>query len=299
MAISLKPIDQQVMVITGASSGIGLATVEAAAQQGAKLVLASRSEETLSEIVSEINASGGEAIYVVADVGDRKQVEQIAQAAINRFGRIDTWVNDAGGSIYGRLDEVSEEDNRRLFDTNFWGVVNGSLVALPHLKVNGGALINLGSEVSDAVVPLQGMYSASKHAVKGFTDALRVEVEELDKAPVSITLIQPTAVNTPFPQHARNYMDKEPKLPTPQIDPHQVAQAILDAATKPTRDIKVGMMSKINTAAHKILPGLAQKLEAKQASRQQYDEMPRNPEGALYQPGGTGQVYGSGGAVRH
>src|SRR4029079_11582679 len=106
-----------------------------------------------------------------------------------------------------------DEDNRRLFDTNFWGVVYGSLAALPHLKTNGGALLNVGSEVSEAVVPLQGMYSASKHAVKGFTDALRVEIEEIDGAPVSITLIQPTAVDTPFPQHARNYMANEPKLP--------------------------------------------------------------------------------------
>jgi short-subunit dehydrogenase len=299
MALSLKPINQQVMVITGVSSGIGLATVEAAAAQGAKLVLASRSEETLSAFADEINNGGGEAIYVVADVGDRKQVERIADAALNRFGRIDTWVNDAGGSIYGRLHEVPEDDNRRLFDTNFWGVVNGSLVALPHLIAHGGTLINLGSEVSDAVIPLQGMYSASKHAVKGFTDVLRVEIEEIDKAPVFITLIQPTAVNTPFPQHAKNYMDKEPKLPTPQIDPRQVADAILHAATKATRDIKVGMMSKINTTMHNVLPALAEKIEAKQAGRQQYDESPRNPEGALYRLGGTGQIYGSGGRMHH
>ena len=114
---------------------------------------------------------------------------------------------------------MTEDDSRRLFDTNFWGIVNGSLAALPYLKANGGALINIGSEVSEAIVPLQGMYSASKHAVKGFTDALRVEVEELDRAPVTITLIQPTAVDTPYPQHAKNYMDKEPRLPPPLIDP--------------------------------------------------------------------------------
>jgi short-subunit dehydrogenase len=292
MAVSLKSLDKQVIVITGASSGIGLATAEAAAKQGAKLVLAARSAKTLNEIVQNINAAGGQAIHVVADVAERQQVEKIAEAAISRFGRIDTWVNDAGVSIYGRLDEVSEKDNRRLFDTNFWGLVNGSLTALPYLKKDGGALINVGSEVSDAVVPLQGMYSASKHAVKGFTDALRVEIEEVDKAPVSITLIQPTAVSTPYPQHAKNYMSQEPKLPTPMIDPEDVADAILKAATKPQRDIKVGAMSKVNTTISKIAPSLGDKMSAKQVDRQQYDAAPRDPEGTLYKPGEEGRVHG-------
>ncbi len=147
------------------------------------------------------------------------------------------------------------------------------------------------------MVPLQGMYSASKHAVKGFTDALRVEIEKVDKAPVSITLIQPTAVNTPYPQHARNYMDQEPKLPTPMIDPEQVAEAILGAATKATRDVKVGAMSKVNTAVSKVAPSLGDKLSAKQVDRQQYDERPRDPDGALYKPGGTGQIHGQGSAA--
>jgi short-subunit dehydrogenase len=294
MAPTLKPLDQQVIVLTGASSGIGLATAQAAAKQGAKLVLASRSERTLDEVVQRIHNSGGEAISVVADVADRRQVERIAEAALARFGRIDTWINDAAVSIYGRLDEVSEEDSRRLWDINFWGVVHGSLVALPHLRAQGGALINVGSEVSEAVVPLQGMYSASKHAVKGFTDALRVEVEEVDEAPVSITLIQPTAVDTPFPQHAKNYMDREPKLPTPMIDPEQVAEAILEAAVKPKRDVKVGAMAKLNTAVTKVAPSLGDKMSALQAGRQQYDEPPRHPEGTLYKPSESGRTHGTG-----
>lgn len=295
MAVSLKPLDQQVIVITGASSGIGLATAEAAAKEGAKLVLAARSEQTLHEVVQRINAEGGDAIYVTADVSDRQQVRGVAEAAVQRFGRIDTWVNDAGLSIYGRLDEVSEEDSRRLFDINFWGVVNGSLVALPFLLRQGGVLINVGSEVSEAVVPLQGMYSASKHAVKGFTDALRVEIEEVDKARVCITLIQPTAVDTPFPQHAKNYMDQEPKLPTPRIEPQKVAEAILKAAVKHERDVKVGAGAVLNTTLGKVAPGLGDKMSAKQADRQQYQEAPRNPEGTLYKPGESGQTHGSGG----
>ncbi|HSU84501.1 MAG TPA: SDR family NAD(P)-dependent oxidoreductase, partial [Thermoanaerobaculia bacterium] len=120
MAVDLKPLDQQVIVITGASSGIGLATAMAAAEQGARLVLAARAGQALDEICQRIKAGGGQAIYVVADVGKREQVEHVAEAALQKFGRIDTWVNDAGVSIYGRLDEVTEEDSRRLFDTNFW-----------------------------------------------------------------------------------------------------------------------------------------------------------------------------------
>jgi short-subunit dehydrogenase len=293
--MDLKKLEDQVVVITGASSGIGLATAQAAAQRGARVVLAARNVDTLERVCRDIEAAGGSAMAMEVDVGRRDDMERLARTAVDRFGRIDTWINNAGVSIYGRLEEVSEADSRKLFDTNFWGVVNGSLAALPHLRRQGGALINVGSEVSDAVVPLQGMYSASKHAVKGFTDALRVEVEEVDDAPVSITLIQPTAVDTPYPQHAKNYMDNEPKLPTPQIEPEKVAEAILGAAEKPERDVRVGAMSVMNTIAAKVMPSAADKLSAMQADRQHYDEPPRNPDGALWQPGGEGMVRGSGG----
>jgi short-subunit dehydrogenase len=259
---SHKPLNEQVMVITGASSGIGLTTALHAARQGARLVLIARSAETLKALAGRIASDGGEALHVVADVADRQKMEEAAQEAVRRFGRIDTWVNNAGVSIYGRLDKVSETDSRRLFDVNFWGVVNGSLAALPHLKRSGGALINLGSEVSESVSPFIGMYAASKHAVKGFTDALRVEIEEMDAEPVSITLIQPTAVNTPFPHHAKNYMDREPKLPPPVIEPDQVAEAILKAATAGGRDVKVGAMAVVNTAVSTLLPGLGDKMSA-------------------------------------
>jgi short-subunit dehydrogenase len=297
MAVKLKPIDEQVIVITGASSGIGLCTAQMAARKGAKVVLSARSGETLQSLVQQLNADGCEAISCEADVADRSAMENLAQTALARFGRIDTWVNNAGVAIYGRLDEVSEEDSRRLFDTNFWGVVNGSLVALPHLKAQGGALINVGSEVSDAVAPMLGMYSASKHAVKGFTDALRIEIERLDNAPVSITLIQPTAVDTPFDAHGKNYMPKEADLPTPMIDPEKVAEAILDAAQKPTPNVKVGAMATVNAFVAKNLPSLGERMAAKQAEKLHREEPERDPEGALHvsgeQFGESGQTHGN------
>ncbi len=292
MKHQLKPVAEQSIVITGASSGIGLATALAASALGARLTLVARSENALTAIADEIKAAGGQACWEVADVADRAALQRAAERALDRYGGIDTWVNNAGVAIYGRIEEVSDEDNRRLFETNFWGVVYGSLVALPYLRQRGGALINIGSEVSDAVVPLQGMYSTSKHAVKGFTDALRVEVEVVDEAPVSITLIQPTAVNTPYPEHARNYMDRQPKLPSPQIDPTQVAQAILQAASEGGRDVTVGAMSKINTTLSKLLPSLGDRMAALQADRQQEERAPLNPEGTLYRPGESGRVHG-------
>ena len=289
-----RAIEDQVIVITGASSGIGLATALAAAEFGARLVLNARSEETLRSIAESIRELGGDAQFVAGDVADRTVVEGIATVAVSTYGRIDTWVNDAGVSIYGRLAEATDADNRRLFETNFWGVVYGSLVALPHLSASRGVLINVGSEVSEAVVPLQGMYSASKHAVKGFTDALRVELLH-DKVPVTVTLIQPGATDTPFPQHARNYMDREPALPTPLDDPFHVAEKILEAATSEKRAIKVSTMAKMNVAIARFAPAIGDRMASKQMDRQHYEEPPRNPSGALYVPAATGRVYGSGG----
>jgi short-subunit dehydrogenase len=247
MNVRLKRAGDQTIVITGASSGIGLVTARMAAQRGAKLVLVARNEDALRELADEINNSGGEAIYVVADVADEAALKGVAQSAKDRFGSFDTWVNNAGGSLYGRIMEVPIDDLRRVFETNVWGVVNGSRVAVEGLRERGGALINVGSETSDAAVPLQGIYSASKHAVKGFTDALRMELEA-DDIPISITLIKPTAIHTPFPQNAKSYLPYEPQLPPPVYAPELVGEAILHCAEHPTREFFVGGMAKVHSS---------------------------------------------------
>jgi short-subunit dehydrogenase len=293
MKISLKPLHQQVMVITGASSGIGLATARAASKKGARLVLASRNEQALAKITAQLNAAGGQATYVVADVGSREDVKQIAAAALEHYGQINTWVNDAGVSIYGKLEQVSEEDSRRLFDTNFWGVVSGSVIAANLMKSRGGAIINLGSELSDLGIPLQGMYAASKHAVKGFTDSLRMELEE-EKAPISVTLIKPAGINTPYPQHAKNYTDHELTLPPPVYAPEEVANAILYAAENPKRDIYIGSGSKIMSSMNKYAPGVVDWVNEKfMIGAQLCKERASHRSDALHQYAEDGEVSGN------
>lgn len=299
MPIPLKPLDQQVIVVTGASSGIGLTTAELAAERGASVVFAARSRDTIDEAARRMSALGRSALAVACDVSDQYQVNELAQAAINQFGRIDTWVNAAGIGFYGRIEDTDLRQARQLFEVNLWGTIYGSLAALPHLRLQGGALINVGSEVSEAPTPLLGYYVASKHAVKGFTDSLRIELQQLDDAHISVTLIEPTATDTPFPQHAGNAMNHEPRLPDPLIEPVTVAEAILDAAVRPVRVRRVGLMSHVNTTLSRFTPALAEFLAGRRVHQLSYKEPPRNPTGILFQPsetaGPAGQVHGTGG----
>jgi short-subunit dehydrogenase len=274
MTISLKPLREQVIVITGASSGIGLTTARMAASAGAKLVLAARNHAALERLEREINASGGQSCHVDADVGSEADVQRIVDTAVERFGGFDTWVNNAGVSVYGRLEEVAEDDHRRLFETNFWGVVYGSLAAVKHLKTRGGGvLINVGSTLSDRAIPLQGMYCASKHAVKGFTDALRMEAEEAGY-PVSVTLIKPAAIDTPYTEHAKNYMATEPQNPSPVYAPETVARAILHSAQHPERDIFIGAAGKLFSVMEYFAPRLTDKYMEKMLFKQQQSDRP-------------------------
>jgi NAD(P)-dependent dehydrogenase (short-subunit alcohol dehydrogenase family) len=236
--------------------------------------------------VAQIQQRGGTARAVVADVSSPEDVERLAASAIEEFGSLDTWVNNAGVSFYGRLTEVALEDMRQLFEVNFWGMVYGARAALPRLRGSGGALINIGSIVSDRAIPLQGAYSASKHAVKGFTDALRVELEE-EGAPISVTLIKPSSIDTPYFQHAKNYMEVEPKPPAPVYAPEVVANAILRAAEHPIRDITIGGGGRVLTALGTALPRLTDFYMERTMFSSQRSDMPS--------PGNPGNLYQSSG----
>ena len=248
MAVTLKPLSEQTLVITGASSGIGLATAQMATDRGANVVLVARNSEALDEIVVGINNRGGHAVHVDADIAEDDSAERIAERAIEAFGGFDTWVNNAAAALYARLEDVSIAEHRRVFDVGYFGLVQGSLEAARHLKARfsgggsegkGGAIINVGSVLSDRSVPIQGAYSAMKHAVRGFTEALRMELEN-EGAPISVTLIKPNGMDTPYPEHARNKMGKPARIPPVVYDPRLSAKAILFAAENPKRSLIVG-----------------------------------------------------------
>ena len=255
--VTLKPVHQQTIALTGATSGIGLATARLASKRGARLLLIARNEEALIRVRDELRAEGGQAEYAVADVADRSQLEAALARARDAFGGIDTWVNDAGAFIYGALDTVPIEDQRRLFDVVYWGTVYGTLVAAEALKESGGAIVNVGSVLGELAIPYQGAYCAAKFAVKGFTEAFRRETEA-KRQPISLSLIKPAAINTLFMEHARNLIGSTgTRNPPPAYDPHLVARAILHACEHPVRDLVVGGAGGLSMViGNRVAPGL-------------------------------------------
>lgn len=255
MKIRLLPLQEQVMVITGASSGIGLVTARQAADRGARIVLAARNRRDLERTVNEIRRRGGRATHVVADVADPHQVEEIADTALREFGRIDTWVNNAAVSMYGRVMQLPLEDMRRQMDVNYWGQVYGSRAAVRHMRARGGALVNVASALADRAIPLQANYCAAKHAIKAFTDALRMELEE-EGVPISVTLVKPASIDTPFFDKAKTFLGVEPQPVPPVYAPEVVSEVILHAAEHPIRELIAGG-SGAKLSAARFMPRIA------------------------------------------
>lgn len=271
-----KKISSQVIVLTGATSGVGLVTARKAAAQGARLVLVARGEDALHTLAEQLREHGAEVITVPGDVGKHDDVARVAQAAIERFGGFDTWINNAGVTIFGRHDDVPLEDQRKLFETNYWGVVHGSLAAVAHMRQNGGTIINMGSEACDGPLPLQSAYAASQHAIKGFTDTLRLELEQ-EKAPISVTLIKPAGLDTPLVTHAKNFLHVEPRQAPPLYDPSLAADAILFAAEHPRRDMFVGASAKAFSAAAYHAPHTFDRFMRRFMGRAQQTDAPAGP----------------------
>jgi short-subunit dehydrogenase len=286
--VELRPLSEQVVVVTGASSGIGLVTAQRAAERGARVVLAARNEQALQLVAESIREKGGQAITVEADVGLEADIARIAEAAVTSYGRFDTWVNNAGVSIFGRTDEVTVADMRRMFDTVYWGVVYGCRQAVAHFKERGGsgAIVNVGSLFGDRSTPVQGTYASAKHAVHGWTEALRMEVEA-QKLPISVTLVHPGRIDTPYNEHARSYQEQQPAHRGMIYPPEAVADAILFAAAHRRRDMYVGFQAKFVSVFGNAFPRLTDKVMERYMFWSQRSSRPSRSreDSALFEPG--------------
>ena len=279
--IKLKPLDQQVIVITGASSGIGRVTARLAASRGAAVFLVARNEDALREVVGEIDAAGGRAAYAVADVGIAADVDAAATQAIDRFGRIDAWVSNAGTAIYGKIVDTPLAEHEHLFRTNYFGTLHSLLAAHRQLKGSGGAIIVVGSIASDLPSPILSAYAASKHAVKGLVESLRMEFR-IDRLPISLTLIKPAGIDTPIAQHAANHVDGEALIPQPVYDPTIVAEAILDAAVHPRRDVTVGGAGRLQVLLGTHFPALLDRLAGPLAAKMRNPDARKTAQTSLF-----------------
>lgn len=289
-----KPLPNQCVVVVGASSGIGRATALAFAGAGARVVVTARSAGDLEDLVERIREGGGEALPLVADVTRPEEVQQVACRAVAQYGGIDTWVNAAAVTVYGRVEEVSPEEYERVLRVNALGQVHGALAALPHLRAGGGVLIGIGSVESYRAVPLQAAYAMSKFAVRGFYDALRIELAE-EGAPVAVSTILPVGIDTPLFEHARAHQRSLPKPPPPVYAPEVVASAIVRAAVRPTREVPVGAPALAFVLAQRLSPGLSDAVMAAGGllARVQRSSLPDDPRDNLHAPmTGTGRAGG-------
>src|SRR5688500_16748632 len=233
-----KPINEQVVVITGASSGIGRETALHLADKGAKVVVSARRQGSLDDLVAEIRSAGGEALAVHADVSVYSEVNSLARAAVDAYGRVDTWVNNAGVLIVGGFEKTDLEEARRLFDVNFWGEYHGCLAAIDVMKQQGqGTIINVTSVTAKRPLPLMPVYSASKAALNGLSEALRAELKGTG---IELCIVMPATIDTPLYDNARSKEGVAPKPAPPIYPPLGVARAIEKCAVNPQREVFAG-----------------------------------------------------------
>jgi NAD(P)-dependent dehydrogenase (short-subunit alcohol dehydrogenase family) len=285
--VKLKPIENQVVVVMGASSGIGREAALRLAKKGAKVVVAARSEAGLRSLEDEIRELGGEASAVIADVSQFEQVEAVAQRAVEEYGRLDTWVHLAASGLFARFDQTEPEEFRRVVEVDLMGQVYGAMAALPHIKREGrGALVHISSVVGKRSAPLQSAYSASKHGVEGFLESLRVELLQEGWNSIGVTNVMPAAINTPFFTKARTKLGVKPKGFPPIYQPGVVADAILYSAEKAPREIVAGGAGKGMLITQRLSPRLMDTLMVRGGFGSQMTDEPKSsadPDG-LYAP---------------
>ena len=275
------------VVITGASSGIGRATALAFADKGAKIVLAARRGGPLQEVARECERAGGQGLAVPTDVADPEAVKALATVALERFGRLDTWVNNAAVGMWSRFEEIPLEDLRRLIDVNLWGYVYGARAALPVFRDAGrGVLINNASVLATVSAPYASGYVASKHAIRGLGMSLRQELALDGARGIHVCTVMPGTIDTPFFQHSANYTGRAVKAMPPVYPPERVARTMVNCARWPRREVFVGNMARLTHQQSKVMPGLTERAMMLMTDRQHlYRTRPAPPtSGAVFEP---------------
>ena len=276
----------RVVVVTGASAGVGRATVRAFAREGARVGLIARDTEGLHVAAREVSESGGKGLAVPADVADARQVEAAAARIENELGSIDVWVNNAMTTIFGRVKDVTPEEFKRATEVTYLGTVYGTMAALRRmLPRNAGHIIQVGSALAYRSIPLQAAYCGAKHAIAGFTDSLRCELIH-DRKNIRLTMVQLPAMNTPQFTWCRSKMPRQPQPVPPIFQPEVAAERIVWASHHDRREVFVGVPTVVAIEANKIVPGLADHYLGRTAfdSQQTQEEVPRNRPDNLFDP---------------
>jgi short-subunit dehydrogenase len=264
-------VRNSVVVITGASSGIGRATALRFASKGARLVLAARGAESLEAVAAACRKRGAKAVAVPTDVTDAARVEDLASRAVREFGRLDVWVNNAAVGAFGRLTEIPPKDFQRVLDVNISGYVNGARAALPHLRAQGsGVLINVASVVAETPLPYSAAYSISKAATRALSISLRTELALDGVTGVKVCTVLPATIDTNFYQHAANYTGRRPRAMPPVYTSERVAKAIEKLVARPRREtVAGGLTGRLLVLQHKVTPGAVEAAAAREVDNSQ------------------------------
>lgn len=265
----------RVIAITGASGGIGRATALAFARQGAAIGLIARNKAALEEVKADVESTGGKALVLPCDVSEDRALETAAQTIEETFGPLNIWINSAMVTVFGKVEDINGEEFRRVTDVTYHGTVLGTMAALKRMKSrNRGHIIQIGSALSYRSIPLQSAYCGAKHAIRGFTDALRSELIH-EKSAIELSMIQLPAFNTPQFGWARLHVDKQPQSLPPIHDPNLAAEAVVWTAEHPQREVWVGWPTWQAILGQKFFPGLLDRYMAKKAwSGQLTDQAP-------------------------
>jgi len=293
----MRNLTDAVVVITGASSGIGRATALAFAGCGAKVVLAARREERLQAVAQECEDLKAEALVIPCDVTNPAEVQDLADRVVSRFGRINVWVNNAGVTAFGRTDEMPYDVYRRVLETNLLGSVHGARAALAQFRRQGrGVLINVSSMAGKIGHPYMSAYSASKYGVVGLSDSIRAELPA--DSDIHVCTVLPVATDTPLFQHGANYLGQEARPPRPVYSAERVAECIVSLARRPRREVAIGAAGKLLKILHQLAPGLTGRALAWYIAREHFKPKAVPPDGGnVRRP--TADPYGVTGGWKH